>query len=351
MAVGNWIGGVGAFLGMAVIGWAAAGSSEPLSSSPRTREEKSAPRVGRSARRRVEVSAPWRVAVPYGEHPRQVLDVYRPAAIGPCPVVYFVHGGGWTARSRTNVHDFLDVPNLLSNGIAVVAPDYRLVNDAKAAGVEPPVRWPLEDAARALQFTRAHAAEWGLDKTRIAGSGGSAGGCSVLWLALHDDMARPDSSDAVARESTRLCFVAAVGAQTSLDPVQMREWMPNITYGAHAFGCPVARADERATVFESFLAARERLWPVIREYSPIEHASADDPPLWLYYGDRTPVAKGDAPRDPTHSALFGLMLRERLAPLGVPVVLTTPARPEGPHTTLTEALTAALTPPPQGSTP
>jgi len=258
-------------------------------------------------------------------------------------VVYFVHGGGWNARSRTNVHDLLDVPLLLSHGIAVVAPDYRFIADAQAAGVEPPVRAPLEDAARALQFTRFHAADWGLDPRRIAGSGGSAGACSVLWLALHDDRARPDAPDPIARESTRLCFVAAAGAQTSLDPLQMREWIPNITYGAHAFGFAVARAEERAAAFERWLAARDRLLPVIREYSPIEHASADDPPLWLYYGETVQVAKGDAPADPTHTSLFGLMLRERLGPLGVPVVVTTRARPEGPHRTLTDALIASLT--------
>ena len=54
---------------------------------------------------------------------------------------------------------------------------------------------PLEDAARALQFVRSKAAQWNLDKQRIGASGGSAGACSALWLAFHDDMADPNSQD------------------------------------------------------------------------------------------------------------------------------------------------------------
>ena len=80
------------------------------------------------------------------------------------------------------------------------------------------MKWPLEDAARAVQFLRSKAGEWNIDKTRIAATGGSAGACSSLWLAFHDDMAKPDSPDPVARESTRLTAAAVNGAQTSLDP-------------------------------------------------------------------------------------------------------------------------------------
>ena len=49
-------------------------------------------------------------------------------------------------------------------------------------------------------------------------------------------MADPKSADPVARESTRLWCAGVVMAQTSLDPAQLREWIPNATYGGHAFG-------------------------------------------------------------------------------------------------------------------
>ena len=37
-------------------------------------------------------------------------------------------------------------------------------------------------------------------------------------------------------ESTRLWCAAVKGAQTTLDPQQMKEWTPNSRYGGHAFG-------------------------------------------------------------------------------------------------------------------
>ena len=60
-------------------------------------------------------------------------------------------------------------------GISVVSINYRLIPDAIAGHVTPPVKACLEDAARALQFVRSKAAEWHIDKTRIGGCGGSAG--------------------------------------------------------------------------------------------------------------------------------------------------------------------------------
>jgi acetyl esterase/lipase len=228
---------------------------------------------------------------------------------------------------------------LLTHGISVATTNYRYVQQAQAAGVKPPVKWPLEDAARALQFLRSKAAEWNIDKRRIGACGGSAGACSSLWLALHDDMAQPNSPDPVARESTRLWCAAVVGAQTCLDPKTMREWMPNVTYGGHAFGFreQYPKTDEEKTAeFQRFYESRDAILPWIKEYSPLDHASADDPPLWLSYSQDTPAVKGEEQKDPTHSAVFGLMLEERLKPLGVEIVVTCPARPVGVHKNATD---------------
>lgn len=288
-----------------------------------------------------EPPQPTQANVPYGTHERQVLDVYRVDTAGPAPVVFFIHGGGWNANSKENVHKLLDLDRLRRAGIAIVAINYRYAQQAQRAGVTPPVKAPLEDAARALQFVRSKAAEWNLDKERIGASGGSAGACSSLWLALHDDLAQPQSSDPIARESTRLACAAVVGAQTTLDPALVREWMPNATYGAHAFGLRTDGKD-RAAEFQRLYEAREKLQPWIDEYSPLTHASAGDPPLWLTYSDKEPVKKGDEPKDPTHSALYGLILAEKLAPLGVEVTVTYPGAPVGPHRNVTDFFLARL---------
>jgi acetyl esterase/lipase len=268
------------------------------------------------AGQQVQADEPKRLMdVPYGTHPRQVLDFYQAVSDKPTPVVFYVHGGGWQGGDKkTNPQAFLD------KGISVVATNYRSVRIAVEQKVEPPVKAPLYDAARALQFVRSKAAEWNLDKTRIGATGGSAGGCTSLWLAFHDDLADPQSDDPIARESTRLYCAAVNGAQVSLDPKELREWMPNYRYGAHAFGLPN---------IQSLIDNREKVLEWIKEYSPIEHVSKDDPPIALFYGGEVPVV-GASPKDPTHSGIMGIKLAERLKAVDVDVVLVHPgqAHPE-----------------------
>lgn len=266
--------------------------------------------------------------VPYGKHPRQVLDFYPAKADKPTPVVFYIHGGGWQAGDKkTSPKAFND------KGISVVAINYRYVKNGVEDKVEPPVKAPLEDAARALQFTRSKAAEWNLDKKKIGATGGSAGACSSLWLAFHDDMANPKSDDPIARESTRLFCAAVNGAQVSLDPKELREWMPNYSYGAHAFGLPNLQA---------VIDNREKVLPWIKEYSPIEHVSKDDPPIGLFYGGEVPVV-GASPKDPTHSGIMGVKLEERLKAAGVDVVLVHPGVSNPTYKNSTEYLIDRLT--------
>lgn len=249
--------------------------------------------------------------LPYGDHPRQVLDFYPAESDTPTPVVFYIHGGGWQGGDKkTNPKAFLD------KGISVVAINYRYVKNAVTEKVEPPVKAPLSDAARALQFVRSKAGEWNLDKKRIGATGGSAGACSSLWLAFHDDLADPKSDDPIARESTRLYCAAVNGAQVSLDPKELREWMPNYRYGAHAFGLPN---------FQSLHDNRDKVLKWIMEYSPIEHVSNDDPPIAMFYGGEKPIV-GSSPKDPTHSGIMGVKLAERLKKVGVDVVLICPGR-------------------------
>jgi len=268
-------------------------------------------------------------AVAYGKHARQVLDFYPAKSDKPTPVVFNIHGGGWRAGDKkTNPKAFLD------KGISVVSINYRYIKNAEEDKVEPPVLGPLGDAARALQFVRSKAKEWNLDKKRIGATGGSAGGCSSLWLAFHDDMADPKSEDPIARESTRLCCAAVNGAQTSLDPKELREWMPNYGYGAHAFG---------AKNLDAVVKDREKYMKWIKEYSPIEHASKDDPPIGLFYSGDKDAKKGDSPKDATHSPLLGMLLVEKLKALDVDVILVYPGHPHAKYKNSTEYLIDRLT--------
>jgi len=285
--------------------------------------------------------APTLADVPYGPHPKQRIHFWkspRASADTPTPLVFFVHGGGWQGGDRLSGLATM-LPKLLDAGVSVASVEYRFIKEAMDAGVDPPVKAPLTDAARALQTVRSKAAEWHFDKTRVAASGGSAGACTSLWLAFHDDMADAASTDPVSRESTRLLAAAVNVAQTTLDPVQMKEWTPNSRYGGHAFGF-MPSPEQRDSQFAQFLAARDRLLPVINLYSPYALASADDPPIYLYYTSSPTI--GQPQSDPTHSANFGVKLKERLDGLGVPCELVYPGAANIRHPAIVDYLLDAL---------
>ena len=263
----------------------------------------------------------------YGEHPRQMLDFWRAQSEKPAPVLFFIHGGSWRWGNKSEAED---VQQLLDAGISVVSINYRFVHLAVADGVTPPVKTPLGDAARALQFVRSKAAKWNIDKRRIAAAGVSAGGCSALWFAFHDDMADPMSSDPVARESTRLLCAAVRIAQTSLDPAQLKDWIPGDVYGGHAFGFFGDKVTGRAK-FDEFVSKRDLLLPWIAEYSPYALVTKDDPPVYLHYLRRPDFGKDSNAN--AHSSNFGVKLQERCNAEGVACELVYPGAPDVTHET------------------
>ncbi len=282
--------------------------------------------------------APTISDVVYGKHPKQVLHFWKAESEKPTPLLFYIHGGGWMNGNRlAGLAPMLD--SFLKAGISVVSVEYRFIPEATADGEVPPVKGPLYDAARALQFVRSKAGEWNIDKARIGASGGSAGACTSLWLAFHDDLADPKSDDPIARESTRLWCASVTNAQTTLDPQQMKDWTPNSKYGGHAFGFK-GDVEKKITQFDEFLAGREKILPWIAEYSPFALVTSDDPPIHLFY--RTPPAMGKAEKDPTHTANFGVKLQEKLTAAGVKNELAYPGAPDVKHPTVEAYLIETL---------
>jgi acetyl esterase/lipase len=275
------------------------------------------------------VPKPSHAEVSYGPHERNVLDFWQAKSDKPTPLVLVIHGGGWNTGSKELVSRFADVRALLDAGISVAANNYRLM--AHARDVVPPVKAPMHDSARALQFLRSKAREWNIDPRRVAAAGGSAGACTSLWLAYHDDLADPKSEDPVSRQSTRFLYVAVMGAQTTLDPEQMTEWTPNSKYGGHAFG----KRD-----FPQFLSDRESILPWIAEYSPYALASKDDPDVTIFYN--TPPAMGKKQKDPTHSANFGIGLQRHCKALGIGCEVIYPDKTNSKQETPTASLIRIL---------
>ena len=287
--------------------------------------------AAKAAKYDASVPKPTLTGVRYGDHERHVIDFWKADSTEPSPLAFVIHGGGWMGGSKERLHRFVDPNALLKAKISVAAINYRYVSQAVEQGIKPPVKAPLHDAARALQFIRSKAKEWNIDPQRVGAAGGSAGACSSLWLLYHDDLADPKSDDAVARQSTRLWCAAVIGAQTTLDPKQMKEWTPNSRYGGHAFGLQG---------FAKFLAGRESILPWIAEYSPYALVTKDDPPVYLTYS--RPPALGQDQKDPTHTANFGVKLQEHCQETGVACELVYPNAPNVKHKSPTDFLIKTL---------
>jgi acetyl esterase/lipase len=273
---------------------------------------------------------------------RQKFDFWQAKSDKPTPLVLLIHGGGWMGGDKTGygtgaIQPFLDA------GISVASINYRFIPQAMEQKVEPPVKACLHDAARALQTLRAKAKEWNLDPKRVGATGGSAGARTSLWLALHNDLPDPQSSDPIARQSSRLTCAAVNGAQTSLDPKELREWIPNAIYGGHAFGF-AEKGRTRPQEFELLIANREKVLPWIKEYSPIELVTADDPVIYLDYpNQKMPPKIGQEETDPTHSAMYGVQLAQRLTSAGVEVVVSYPGHEDTKYGSINKFLIDKLT--------
>ncbi len=272
---------------------------------------------------------------------RQKFDFWQAKSDKPTPLVLLIHGGGWMGGDKSGygtgaIQPFLDA------GISVASINYRFIPQAMEQKVEPPVKACLHDAARALQTIRSKAKEWNLDPKRVGATGGSAGACTSLWLALHPDLADPNSSDPIARQSSRLTCAAVNGAQTSLDPKELREWIPNASYGGHAFGF-AEKGRTRPQEFELLIANREKVLPWIKEYSPIELVTQDDPAIYLDYpNQKRPPAVGQEESDPTHSAMYGVKLAEKLTSAGVEVIVSYPGHQDEKYGSINKFLIEKL---------
>ena len=247
------------------------------------------------------VDAPTFENVAYGPHLRQNMDVWLPKpgrADGKrTPCVIMIHGGGWCDGDRMGGIAG-NLPKCRAADCALVSISYRMVHDANDAGIKPPVKACLDDAVAAIKLVQAKAAEWNIDPTRIGLTGGSAGACSSLYASLQGDNA------------LGIRAVLANSPQTSLDPQETKEWIPNARYGAHAFGYGS---------FADWLAHRAECMPLIERYSPaalLRACTASRAPTFLYSCGALPPP-GQLPADPTHAAMFCVKFEELCKAKGV----------------------------------
>ncbi len=236
----------------------------------------------------------------YGDHERHGLDFYQADSSVPTPLVLYIHGGGFTRGSKNSVNQ-QTLKQLLAARISVAAINYRLAGQV-------PLPAAHHDAQRALQTLRSKAKEWNFDQQQVGAFGGSAGAQLCMWLAYHDEQADPSSSDPIARESTRLAFVAPLNGQTTND---FDWWLNNLPGYAELHRDP-------AEIFGT--SDRTKQAAIAEKISAISLVSADDPPTFMSYAmaPADPVPEGDrATGWKVHHVRFGQELKQKLDALGV----------------------------------
>lgn len=144
---------------------------------------------------------------------------------------------------------------------------------------------PIQDAERAMQLIRAHAAEWGIDKDRVGAQGTSAGGhlAAVLGTAPED---LANIGDAVSEESFAPNFLILVS--------------PVISFvdGAH-------RGSQR-----NFLGP-DAAPALVEQYSAEKRVSDTTPTTFLVHADNDPAV------DPMNSLLFAQALMQHEVPVSL----------------------------------
>lgn len=210
----------------------------------------------------------------YGEPEACAFDLYLPRSATPVPLVVVVHGGGFTNGDKSELDGYdTIIGNLLKEQIAIASINYRFRRGDDGQGV----KRCLDDAVRFIRHIRRHASAYSIDKRRIACIGESAGAGTSLYLGVHDEMARPESSDPYERESTRLACVGALATQATYDLFRWTEFIP----GTEAY---LQQAQDLLVEFYGFPSLAEFL-PVkeqrLKELDMLAMISPDDCPVFV----------------------------------------------------------------------
>jgi arylformamidase len=254
------------------------------------------------------ISTPNYSNMSYGEHSRNILDLWISEGDSPRPLLIYIHGGGWLNGDKDKILEQVPIMEWLDKGVSVASINYRYSSQA-------PLPATLLDIARAIQFLRYKANDYNLDPSKVGLQGGSAGGCAALWILFHDDLADSSSLDPVLRESTRIQGAIGQFPQTSIDPMLLNEWI-----GENAASHPMIYNAVGAANYQDLINNYNQYKTLIDEFSPINHLDTEDPPLFLIYpGDMTLPAL--TVNEAIHHPMFGGKLIEKANAVGYNIKL------------------------------
>lgn len=160
----------------------------------------------------------------YGAEPLQTLDIYPGTSCpaGGCPVLLFVHGGGWAAGDKRDPLSINMIRTSVAAGVTFVSINYRL---------SPAVMHPAHaaDVARAMAWTKQHIGEYGGNAKRLYLMGHSAGAqlASLVstdpqYLAAYALQPARDIAGVIAIDSASYDLEQRLSLRNNHDPMVSR---------------------------------------------------------------------------------------------------------------------------------
>jgi acetyl esterase len=147
------------------------------------------------------------------------LDVFQPAGLKPTdqrPAIVFFFGGGWMGGSTKQF--YAQAQAMAAQGMVAFSADYRVKSRQGTTPFE-----SVMDAKSAIRWVREHAAELGINPSRIVASGGSAGGHLAACTGLIEGNEEEGEKLAISSKPNALILFNPVLDTTAKG------------YGAHAF--------------------------------------------------------------------------------------------------------------------
>lgn len=178
------------------------------------------------------------------------------------PAMFWYFGGGWTSGDPNSAVSWTKWA--ADQGMVGIAPDYRTSQRFGTTPLE-----SVDDARAALRWIQDHAASLGIDSTRIAMGGSSAGGHVGLWDSIVQSPPGSESTTAPLAQPKALVLNAAVSDVTpgigyaparfgsyanALSPVyQLSPWMPP-TLAFHCDADPTVPYQQSVNLCKAYTA-------------------------------------------------------------------------------------------------
>ncbi|QDV77279.1 alpha/beta hydrolase [Botrimarina mediterranea] len=220
------------------------------------------------------------------------IDLWLPQASDPTPLVVWIHGGAWMGGSYNAPP--IGLKQLLDRGFAVASVEYRLSGEAIAPA-------QIHDVKGAVRYLRANAEEYNLDPDAFAAWGSSAGGHLTALLATSGGVADAEG-DIGGNLDHSSVIQAAVNYFGPTDLLQMNADVrtpPGSVIDHDDPTAPESRligfdgAGKGVGVLRDNLANPAAPFPekaaLARLMNPIEHVTANDPPMFIAHGDKDNV--------------------------------------------------------------